>query len=86
MVVTSSSIYENLFLKSDTGLMFIIIHLLFYHNPESVKLIFYLNQLIKMPLLYIENIIGVLKKLNFSMLSPFFCSYPQKSVQQTKPV
>ena len=32
VVVTSSSISENLFLKSDTGLMFIIIHLLFYHN------------------------------------------------------
>ena len=31
-----------------------------------------------MPVLYIENIISVLKKLNFSMLSPFFCSYPQK--------
>jgi len=39
-----------------------------------------------MPVLYIENIISVLKKLNFSMLSPFFCSYPQKNVQQTKPV
>ena len=31
-----------------------------------------------MPVLYIKNIIGILKKLNISMLSPFFCSYPQK--------
>ena len=57
-----------------------------FHKPESVKLIFYLNQHIKMPVLYIENIIRIFKKLNFSTLSPFFYSYPQKSVQQTKPV
>jgi len=45
-----------------------------------VKLIFYLKPANKMQVLYIENIISKLKKLNFSMLSPFFLQLSTKSV------